>query len=61
MKKFKNWTKKPITWGGYLKLCGVSTVISLVMMAPLMIGLYKDNKALESYNFEDLDDVNELD
>ena len=29
MKKQK-WTEKPITWGGYLKLCGVVYVISVI-------------------------------
>lgn len=32
MKKQK-WTDKPITWGGYLKLCGVCYVISMMMVA----------------------------
>lgn len=32
MKKQK-WTEKPITWGGYLKLAGVCSIISLMMSA----------------------------
>lgn len=32
MKKQK-WSEKPITWGGYLKLCGVCSVISVLMTA----------------------------
>ena len=30
MKKQK-WSEKPITWGGYLKLTGVCSVISVLM------------------------------
>ena len=26
----QKWTEKPITWGGYLKLCGVVYVISVI-------------------------------
>lgn len=32
MKKFKSWTEKSITWGGYLKLCGVCYVITIVIV-----------------------------
>lgn len=26
----QKWTEKPITWGGYRKLCGVVCVISVI-------------------------------
>lgn len=26
----QKWTEKPITWGGYLKLCGVAYVIYMI-------------------------------
>ena len=29
----QKWTEKPITWGGYLKLVGVGSIISLMMSA----------------------------
>lgn len=29
MNKFKEWTKKPITYGWYLKACIISVVIAL--------------------------------
>lgn len=32
MKK-QRWTQKPITWGGYLKLCGVCYIISMMIAA----------------------------
>lgn len=32
-------TEKPITWGGYLKFCGVFTVISTIISAVYFIGL----------------------
>ena len=33
MKKWKEIKDKPITWGGYGKLCGIIYVISLVITA----------------------------
>lgn len=27
MNRHFNWMDKPVTWGGYLKLCGICTVI----------------------------------
>ena len=29
----KEFMKKPVTWGGYFKLCGVSLVLSLITSA----------------------------
>lgn len=29
MKK-QNWSERPVTWGGYLKLCGICYVISML-------------------------------
>lgn len=26
----QKWTEKPVTWGGYLKLCGMVYVISMI-------------------------------
>lgn len=31
MKNFMEWTKKPITWGGYLKFAGVMALISALI------------------------------
>ena len=31
MKKFRSWLGKPITWGGYLKLCGIAWVLSIIV------------------------------
>ena len=31
--RFKDWTKKPITWGGYLKFGGICMAISLAFTA----------------------------
>lgn len=39
MKKQK-WTEKPITWGGYLKLAGVCSIISLMMTACYWIAVF---------------------
>ncbi len=54
MKKFKNWTKKPITWGGLLKLSGVSMAAGLLMSAPIYVAAIKSQKAFN-------DSLNELD
>lgn len=59
MKKFKNWTKKPITWGGYLKLCGVSTLISVVMMTPFWVSVIKDSKEIGPYELDENDEETE--
>ena len=55
MKKFKNWTKKPITWGGYLKLCGVSTAVAVLMCTPVYVSMYKANKEFNA-SLESIDD-----
>lgn len=36
------WTKKPITWGGYLKLCGITTLISMVITGISVVRIYWD-------------------
>jgi hypothetical protein len=60
MKKFKNWTKKPITRGDYLKWCGISIAASLLMCTPALVNMYKVNKEMKSLN--DFDELsNELD
>lgn len=30
MKTTKNWLATPITWGGYLKLCGIAWLITAI-------------------------------
>lgn len=37
----QKWTEKPITWGGYLKFCGVFTVISTIISAVCCIALFE--------------------
>jgi hypothetical protein len=41
MSKVKNFTKKPITWGGYFKLCGISVLLCLPYYAYM---IYKYRK-----------------
>ncbi|MDD3204213.1 MAG: hypothetical protein PHS74_00540 [Lachnospiraceae bacterium] len=43
MKKILGWTKKPVTWGGYLKLCGISAIISMVITAGCYVYIFWDN------------------
>ncbi len=26
----QKWSEKPVTWGGYLKLCGICCIISML-------------------------------
>lgn len=42
MKKFSNWLAKPITWGGYLKLCGVAMVFSIITSIATYFYIYYD-------------------
>ena len=37
----QKWIEKPITWGGYLKFCGVFTVISTIISAVYCIALFE--------------------
>lgn len=37
----EKWTEKPITWGRYLKFCGVFTVISTIISAVYCIALFE--------------------
>lgn len=39
MNKIKNFMNKPITWGGYFKLCGVSMGLG-VLTSALMYGYF---------------------
>ena len=41
-KKINEWSKKPITWGGYMKLCGVSCLISIIFYGGVMVYTYFD-------------------
>lgn len=31
MRRFKKWTNKPVTWGGYLKLCGIIYTVGMIV------------------------------
>lgn len=44
MSKIKNFTKKPITWGGYFKLCGVGTLLSMLLCVPYWIYFFGKSK-----------------
>ncbi len=33
MNRHFNWMDKPVTWGGYFKLCGICTVIGTIIAA----------------------------
>lgn len=42
MKKFKEFCKKPITWGDYFKLCGVVAAVTTVAEAAWFGYWYRD-------------------
>jgi len=42
MKKFTEWTKKPITWGGYFKFAGVMTLISVLITGATYVFYFWD-------------------
>lgn len=45
MNKIKNFMNKPITWGGYFKMCGVCMGLSMLTYAGLYAYLkYDENK-----------------
>ena len=33
MNRHFNWMDKPVTWGGYFKLCGICTVVGTAIAA----------------------------
>lgn len=57
MKKIKKFMDKPVTWGGYTKLCGISMAVGIVLtvvefyalgMDPLQVkGKFGKNKVKE--------------
>lgn len=42
MSKMKNFMDKPVTWGGYFKLCGVSMALSMVITAASWGYIYRE-------------------
>ena len=37
----QKWTEKPVTWGGYLKLSGIVTVIGAIFSAVYNIAMFE--------------------
>lgn len=53
-KAFKEHCERPITWGKYYKLCGVTTLASIVISAVTMYCFQKSlNEVHESYSSEE--------
>lgn len=57
--KFKNHCKKPITWGAYYKLCGISFLASLVMGGACIVKYVMDMKSLEHFDYPTEEDFSE--
>lgn len=46
MSKIKNFMSKPITWGAYFKLCGISLGLSALASAGIYVySKYEENKS----------------
>lgn len=41
-KRINEWSKKPITWGGYAKLCGICWLISVLFYGGIIVYSYFD-------------------
>lgn len=59
IKKFKNFCEKPITWGSYFKLCGVSLVGFLICLGVTFGKITYDNYQDEKRSQEILKRMNE--
>lgn len=42
MKKFVDWMEKPMTYGGYAKLCGIAMAISAVVTGIYLLVYFAD-------------------
>ena len=67
MKTIKEWWNKPITWGGYIKMSGICTLISLLfsavfwlIMFPPKIGKKKSFQEVEDNEFEEEECITEV-
>ena len=49
MKKFMEWTKKPITWGSCFKIAGICTAISVLITGITYVVIFWD-KVLEFFD-----------
>ena len=50
----------PITWGAYMKLAGVCSVISAAMVGVAVLNAYKETKEFEASVKRTRDELNEL-
>lgn len=48
LNNLKKWWKTPITWGAYMKLAGVCSVISAAMAGVVILRAYKESKEFDS-------------
>lgn len=46
-KKVKNYMDKPVTWGGYWKLCGIASAVSMLVTAAYYIALFRGDAIRE--------------
>lgn len=61
MKKIKEWWNKPITWGGYMKFAGWSTLVSLILTIISWLIIFPPKIGKKKSEFEELsNDLEEL-
>lgn len=52
MSKIKQFMNKPVTWGGYFKLCGICTGLSLLTTAAMYAYFdYKSKQPISDLDF----------
>lgn len=56
MNKIKNFLNKPMTWGGYLKLCGISVGLSALTTA----GMYAYFAYETKKSYRDAEEITKL-
>ena len=60
LNNLKKWWKTPITWGAYMKLTGVCSVIPAAMLIVAVLNAYKETKEFEAIVKGTRDECNEL-
>lgn len=60
LNNLKKWWKTPITWGAYMKLAGICSVISAAMIGVAVLNAYKETKEFEASVKRTRDELDEL-
>ena len=60
LNNLKKLWKTPITWGAYMKLAGICSVISAAMVGVAVLNAYKETKEFEASVKRTRDELDEL-